>query len=411
MTSQPSSPQHANPQPPAPQPASALMSNYGNPELAFERGEGTWLYTPTGEAYLDFTSGVAVNCLGHCHPHLVAALQEQSTRIWHSSNLFRIPQTEKLARRLVDLTFADRAFFSNSGTEAVEAGFKIMRRYHYSRGERQRVRIIALSQSFHGRTLAPIAASANPLHSEGFLTGDPGFDQAPFGDIDALRATIRETTAGIILEPIQGEGGIRVTPADYLQQVRDLCDELGILLMYDEVQSGMGRSGYLFAHQHSGVVPDLLASAKGLGGGFPIGACLATERVAAPMTAGTHGSTFGGNPLATAVGNAVLDVLTSPGFLDSVQVNAARLRQGLEDIVTSYPEVLSGHSGMGMMIGMQCAVPNTDFAAALAKAHLLVVKAGGNTLRLLPPLNVTEQEVDQALEIIRTTCAGWSAAS
>jgi len=406
MTSQPTS--H---QPSSAQPASALMNNYGNPELAFDRGEGSWLYTPEGEAYLDFTSGIAVNCLGHCHPHLVAALQEQSTRIWHSSNLFHIPQTEKLARRLVDLTFADRVFFSNSGTEAVEAGFKIMRRYHYSRGDRQRVRIIALSQSFHGRTLAPIAASANPVHSEGFLTGDPGFDQVPFGDVDALRAAIKDTTAGVILEPIQGEGGIRVMPAEYLQQVRALCDELGILLMYDEVQSGMGRSGYLYAHQASGVTPDLLASAKGLGGGFPIGACLATERVAAPMVPGSHGSTFGGNPLATAVGNAVLDVLTSPGFLDSVQANAARLRQGLDDIVASYPGILSGHSGMGMMIGMQCVVPNTDFGAALTRAHLLVVKAGGNSLRLLPPLNVAPQEVDQALEIIRATCSRWPASS
>ena len=393
------------------QPASALMSNYGTPELAFARGEGSWLYTPEGEAYLDFTSGIAVNCLGHCHPHLVAALQEQSTRIWHSSNLFRIPQTEKLARRLVDLTFADRVFFSNSGTEAVEAGFKIMRRYHYSRGDRQRVRIIALSQSFHGRTLAPIAASANPVHSEGFLTGDPGFDQVPFGDVDALRAAIKDTTAGIVLEPIQGEGGIRVMPTEYLQQVRALCDEYGILLMYDEVQSGMGRSGHLYAHQASGVTPDLMASAKGLGGGFPIGACLATERVAAPMIAGTHGSTFGGNPLATAVGNAVLDVLTSPGFLDSVQANAARLRQGLDDIVASYPGILSGHSGMGMMIGMHCVVPNTDFAAALTRARLLVVKAGGNSLRLLPPLNVAPQEIDQALEIIRSACAGWPVSS
>lgn len=392
------------------QPTSALMSNYGNPELEFERGEGTYLYTSDGDVYLDFTSGIAVNCLGHCHPHLVAALQEQSTRIWHSSNLFRIPQTEKLARRLVELTFADRIFFSNSGTEAVEAGFKIMRRYHYSHGNRQRVRIIALSQSFHGRTLAPIAASANPLHSEGFLTGDPGFDQVPFGDIEALRAAIKDTTAGVILEPIQGEGGIRVASAEYLQQVRALCDQQGILLMYDEVQSGMGRSGYLYAHQASGVTPDLLASAKGLGGGFPIGACLVTERVAAPMVPGTHGSTFGGNPLATAVGNAVLDVMTAPGFFDSINHNSARLRSGLDDIIANYPGIISGHTGMGMMIGLQCVVANTEFAAALTKAHLLVVKAGGNSLRLLPPLNVSAQEVDEALSIIRSTCSNWQTA-
>ncbi|MES3006477.1 MAG: aspartate aminotransferase family protein [Pseudomonadota bacterium] len=386
---------------------SALMSNYGNPELEFDHGTGCYLVTASGERYLDFTMGIAVNCLGHCHPHLVAALQEQSQKIWHSSNLFRIPGTERLARRLVDLTFADRVFFSNSGTEAVEAGFKIMRRYHYSRGEAQRVRIIALSQSFHGRTLAPLAASANPLHIEGFLTGDPGFDQVPWGDIAALRAAITDTTAGVILEPIQGEGGIRVTPFDYLHQVRELCDELGILLMFDEVQSGVGRSGHLYAYQASGVAPDLLASAKGLGGGFPIGACLATERVSAPMVAGTHGSTFGGNPLATAVGNAVLDVIMAPGFLEEVIQRSAQLCDGLADIIADYPGILTQQTGMGLMIGMKCVVNNADFAAALKEAKLLVVKAGGNSLRLLPPLNVTAAEIEQALTTIRQTCALW----
>lgn len=391
----------------APTSHSALMSNYGNPELEFDHGKGCYLYTTGGEAYLDFTMGIAVNCLGHCHPHLVAALKAQAEKIWHSSNLFRIPQTERLAKRLVELTFADKVFFSNSGTEAVEAGFKIMRRYHYSRGDKQRVRIIALTQSFHGRTLAPIAASANPLHSEGFLTGDPGFDQVPFGDIEALRAAITDCTAGIILEPIQGEGGIRVTSFDYLKQIRALCDEKGILLMFDEVQSGVGRSGFLYAYQASGVIPDLLASAKGLGGGFPIGACLATQRVAEPMTAGTHGSTFGGNPLATAVGNAVLDVLTAPEFLPDMRERAAYLKTGLADIIAAYPTVLSEQTGMGFMIGLKCVVSNVDFSAELKNAHMLVVKAGANTLRLLPPLNVTRAEIDQALETIRITCANW----
>lgn len=388
---------------------SALMSNYGNPDLEFDHGKGCYLFTAAGERYLDFTMGIAVNCLGHCHPHLIAALQDQSQKIWHSSNLFRIPQAERLARRLVELTFADRVFFSNSGTEAVEAGFKIMRRYHYSRGEAQRVRIIALSQSFHGRTLAPLAASANPLHVEGFLTGDPGFDQAPWGDITALRAAITDTTAGVILEPIQGEGGIRVTPFDYLRQVRELCDEKGILLMFDEVQSGVGRSGHLYAYQASGVAPDLLASAKGLGGGFPIGACLASERVSAPMVAGTHGSTFGGNPLATAVGNAVLDVIMSPGFLDEMMQRSAQLCAGLAAIIADYPAIMSQQTGMGLMLGIKCVVNNADFAAALKEARLLVVKAGGNSLRLLPPLNVTAAEVDQALAIIRAACAHWPA--
>lgn len=384
--------------------SSALMSNYGNPELEFERGEGCYLYTPTGERYLDLTMGIAVNCLGHCHPHLVAALQEQSTRIWHSSNLFRIPQTERLAKRLVELTFADKVFFSNSGTEAVEAGFKIMRRYHYSRGDKDRVRIIALTQSFHGRTLAPIAASANPAHMEGFLAGDTGFDQVPFGDIHALRAAITDKTAGVILEPIQGEGGIRLTPFDYLLQVRELCDEMGILLMFDEVQSGVGRSGYLYAYQASGIAPDLLASAKGLGGGFPIGACLATEKVAAPMVAGTHGSTFGGNPLATAVANAVLDVITAEGFLRSAMENAAYLRAGLHGLITRFPAILSEVTGMGYMIGLKCATSNADLIRVLQQKRLLAVKAGGNSIRLLPPLNLSRDEIDEAVGILESAC-------
>ncbi len=390
---------------------SALMSNYGSPKLEFERGQGSYLYTPDGERYLDFTMGIAVNCLGHCHPHLVAALQEQSTKIWHSSNLFRIPQAEKLAQRLVDLTFADRVFFSNSGTEAVEAGFKMMRRYHYSRADKERVRIIALSQSFHGRTLAPIAASANPLHTEGFLTGDPGFDQVPFGDIHALRAAISEKTAGIILEPIQGEGGIRLTPFDYLLQVRELCDEMGILLMFDEVQSGVGRSGYLYAYQASGIAPDLLASAKGLGGGFPIGAVLASERVSAPMVAGTHGSTFGGNPLATAVGNAVLDILTAPGFLRTAMESAAYLRAGIAKLIVAYPKVLEEQTGMGYMIGLKCVCSNADLLNKLQEKRLLAVKAGNNSIRFLPALNISRDEIDEALVALNEACEALSVAT
>lgn len=390
---------------------SALMSNYGSPELEFERGQGSYLYTPQGDRYLDFTMGIAVNCLGHCHPHLVAALQEQSTKIWHSSNLFRIPQTEKLAQRLVDLTFADRVFFSNSGTEAVEAGFKMMRRYHYSRGDKNRVRIIALSQSFHGRTLAPIAASANPLHIEGFLTGDPGFDQVPFGDIHALRAAITDKTAGIILEPIQGEGGIRLTPFDYLLQVRELCDELGILLMFDEVQSGVGRSGFLYAYQASGIAPDLLASAKGLGGGFPIGAVLASERVSAPMVAGSHGSTFGGNPLATAVGNAVIDIITAPGFLRTAMESAAYLRAGIAQLIVDYPKVLVEQTGMGYMIGLKCECSNADLLSALKQRRLLAVKAGNNSIRFLPALNTSRGEIDEAIDAFKDACIALSVAN
>lgn len=388
---------------------SALMSNYGTPELEFDHGQGSYLFTTDNEAYLDFSSGIAVNCLGHCHPHLVKALQEQSHKIWHSSNLFRIPQTEKLAARLVNLTFADRVFFSNSGTEAVEAGFKMMRRYHYSRGDKQRVRIIALSQSFHGRTLAPIAASANPLHCEGFLTGDPGFDQVPFGDVEALRAAIGNETAGIILEPIQGEGGIRVVPFDYLRQIRELCDEKGILLMYDEVQSGVGRSGYLYAYQASGVVPDLLASAKGLGGGFPIGAVLASEKVAAPMVAGTHGSTFGGNPLATAVGNAVLDVVAEPSFLSQVSERSEQFRTALGALIAEFPNLIEKQTGMGLMLGVKCVISNLTLNSELTAAKLLTVKSGANSLRFLPPLNVSSEEIAQAITIIRSVCEKLSA--
>lgn len=387
--------------------SSALMANYGYPQLEFDHGSGTFLYTAAGESYLDFTSGIAVNCLGHCHPHLVACLKAQADKLWHSSNLFRITPTEKLAQRLVELTFADRVFFSNSGTEAVEAGFKMMRRYHYDRGDRDRVRIISLTQSFHGRTLAPIAACRNPVHIEGFLTGDAGFDQVSFGDLEALRSQITGQTAGVILEPIQGEGGIRVVPADYLQQVRKLCDENGILLMFDEVQSGVGRSGHLYAYQALGVTPDLLATAKGLGGGFPIGACLATENIARHMVAGTHGSTFGGNPLATAVGNAVLDIITAPGFLSESQKNANVFRAGLAEIIKEYPAVIQEQTGMGFMIGLKLLVNNAEFIAAMLAEKMLAVKAGSNSIRLLPPLNVKPAELQQALGILRKICQEW----
>jgi acetylornithine/N-succinyldiaminopimelate aminotransferase len=385
--------------------SSALMANYGHPELQFEHGKGVYLYTADQQRYLDFTAGIAVNCLGHCHPHLVQAIREQSERLWHTSNLFSNIPTERLAQRLVDLSFADRVFFANSGTEAVECGFKMMRRFHYHHGRKQRVRIISLTQSFHGRTLAPVAACLNPLHIEGFLVGDSGFDQVPFGDLDALKTAISEQTAGVILEPVQGEGGIRAVPADYLKAVRQLCDAHGILLMFDEVQSGMGRTGYLFAHEALGVTPDLLASAKGLGGGFPIGACLSTERVAEVMTAGTHGSTFGGNPLATAVGNAVVDIIATPEFLQQVQARSARLRAGLDVLIKKYPLLLAEHTGLGLMTGLRCVCSNADLIKAMHEQKLLAVKAGGNSVRLLPPLNITEAEVDEALELLDKACA------
>jgi acetylornithine/N-succinyldiaminopimelate aminotransferase len=383
---------------------SALMANYGHPELQFARGQGVYLYTADNQRYLDFTSGIAVNCLGHCHPHLVKALQTQAETLWHTSNLFSIIPTERLARRLVDLSFADRVFFANSGTEAVECGFKMMRRYHYHHGRKERVRIISLTQSFHGRTLAPVAACRNPVHTEGFLVGDGGFDQVPFGDLEALQAAITGQTAGIILEPVQGEGGIRAVPTDYLQAVRNLCDEHGILLMFDEVQSGMGRTGYLFAHEALGVQPDILASAKGLGGGFPIGACLSREHVAEVMTAGTHGSTFGGNPLATSVGNAVLDILTSPGFLDTVSERARQLRAGIDELMQRYPGLIGGHTGLGLMVGLKCLGSNADMINALQTQGVLAVKAGGNSIRLLPPLTISAEEVEEGLASLEKAC-------
>ncbi|ALO46440.1 aspartate aminotransferase family protein [Pseudohongiella spirulinae] len=388
---------------PAPTP-SALMANYGHPELQFARGQGVYLYTADNQRYLDFTSGIAVNCLGHCHPHLVKALQTQAETLWHTSNLFSIIPTERLAQRLVDLSFADRVFFANSGTEAVECGFKMMRRYHYHHGNKARTRIITLTQSFHGRTLAPVAACRNPLHTEGFLVGDSGFDQVPFGDLEALQAAITGQTAGVILEPVQGEGGIRAAPTEYLQAIRDLCYEHGILLMFDEVQSGMGRTGYLFAHEALGVQPDILASAKGLGGGFPIGACLSKEHVAEVMTAGTHGSTFGGNPLATAVGNAVLDVLTGPGFLDTVSERAGQLRAGIDELTQRYPGLIGGHTGLGLMVGLKCLGSNADMIKALQAQGMLAVKAGGNSIRLLPPLIISAQEVEEGLALLEKAC-------
>ena len=379
---------------------SALMDNYGSPTLEFETGRGSELFTADGTRYLDFAMGIAVNCLGHSNPKLIDALNQQAQTVWHTSNLYRIKQAEKLGQRLVDNTFADKVFFCNSGAEAVEAGYKVIRRYFFARGEIHKNRIISLRNSFHGRTLSAIASAFNPVHCDGFVVGDAGFDQVDFGDLAALKTTITENTAGIVLEPVQGEGGIRPVPKGYLASIRALCDEHDILLMFDEVQSGVGRTGSLFAYQQLGVTPDLLASAKGLGGGIPIGACLATAIVAAPMTAGSHGSTFGGNPLATAVGNAVLDELLSDGFMLNVQHAGFHLRSGLEDLVAQHPTLLSQVSGLGLMLGLRC---HTDAAALIARlqsAGLLVVKAGGNSLRFLPALNVKHSEIDEALAIL-----------
>ncbi|MBI4723669.1 MAG: aspartate aminotransferase family protein, partial [Rhodomicrobium sp.] len=318
---------------------SAVLGTYARANVEFERGEGAYLWTPAGDRYLDFAAGVAVNVLGHAHPHLVAALTAQAQKLWHTSNLYRVTGQERLAARLVDVTFADKVFFANSGAEAMEASIKMTRKYHSHHGRPERYRIITFEGAFHGRTLATIAAGNQPKHVAGFGPKVEGFDQVPFGDLAAVRDAIGEETAGILIEPVQGEGGIRAAGWPFLRALRDLADEHGILLLLDEVQTGMGRTGKLFAYQWSGIEPDIMAIAKGLGGGFPIGACLATEEAAAGMTAGSHGSTFGGNPLAMAAANAVLDVVLEPSFLPHVEQMGLLFKQRLAEITDRYPGI------------------------------------------------------------------------
>jgi acetylornithine/N-succinyldiaminopimelate aminotransferase len=382
---------------------SALMQNYGVRELKFERGEGSYLFTKDGERYLDFGMGIAVNCLGHCNPKLINALTDQANRLWHTSNLYNIEPGEQLANKLVASTFADRLFFCNSGTEAIECGFKAIRRYFHSKDKGHKNRIVSMSGAFHGRSLAAIASAANPVHCEGFLVGDTGFDQAKFGDFESLLSAVTENTAGIIIEPIQGEGGINVAGIEYLKAVRELCDSHNILLMFDEVQCGIARTGTLYAYQQLDVDPDILATAKGLGGGFPIGACLATEEIASTLIPGTHGSTFGGNPLATAVGNAVMDTLNNADFLMNVKELGRYLKAELSILVERYPQLLSEVKGIGLMLGLYCVIDAGQLITRLQEHKLLVVKAGGNSVRLLPALNVSKKEIDSAIVIISKT--------
>ncbi|WP_020085539.1 aspartate aminotransferase family protein [Hyphomicrobium zavarzinii] len=374
------------------------MSTYARQNIVFARGEGSWLETDAGERYLDFGSGVAVNALGHAHPRLVAALTEQAGQLWHTSNLYRVAGQEKLAGRLVEVTFADKVFFCNSGAEACEGAIKAARRYHYVAGNPERWRIITAQGAFHGRTLATLAAAGNPKYLEGFGPEAPGFDHVPFGDLEAVRQAIGPETAAVMIEPVQGEGGVHVGAADYLRGLRALCDEAGILLVFDEVQTGVGRSGKLFSYEWSGITPDIMAIAKGIGGGFPLGAVLATERAASGLTAGTHGSTFGGNPLATAVGSAVLDVVLEPGFLEGVQQKALRLRQSLARIQDQFPSLVTEVRGQGLLAGIKVNAAPPDVVAAALSEKLLVVGAGDNVVRLLPPLTVDEQEIGEGIE-------------
>ncbi|ODS00452.1 acetylornithine aminotransferase [Methyloceanibacter superfactus] len=383
---------------------SALLPTYARSGLSFARGEGAFLFTETGERYLDFSSGIAVTALGHAHPRLVEALTEQAKKVWHVSNLHHIADQERLGQRLCDATFADRVFFANSGAEAVEAAIKAARRYHFVNGAPERYRLITFQGAFHGRTLATIAAGGQGKHLEGFGPPVDGFDQVAGSDIEAVEAAIGDETAGVLLEPIMGEGGMREVPWRFLQDLRALCDEKGILLLLDEVQTGVGRTGRFYAHEWAGITPDIMSSAKGLGGGFPVGACLTTEAVGAAMTPGTHGSTFGGNPLAMAVGNAVLDVVLEPGFLEDVAQMGLRLKQRLAGLADEHDDILEEVRGQGLMVGLKCKTENSKLIAALRERGMLTVQAGDNVVRLLPPLIVGEAEIDLACATIDAAC-------
>lgn len=376
--------------------SSSILPTYARADVTFERGEGAWLIASDGRRYLDFGAGIAVNALGHAHPGLVAALNAQAAKLWHTSNLFQIPEGERLAKRLAEATFADLVFFTNSGAEANECAIKMARKYHAAKGHPERFRIITFEGAFHGRTLATIAAGGQQKYLDGFGPKVDGFDQVPFGDHEALKAAIGPETAAIMIEPVQGEGGIRPVPQACLKGLRALCDEQDLLLIYDEVQTGVGRTGHFFAYEATGVAPDIMAVAKGIGGGFPMGACLATKAAAAGMTAGTHGTTFGGNPLAMAVGNAVLDVVLAPGFLESIRQKALRLRQRLAELKDRHPDVIGEVRGEGLMLGLKLKVPNTDFTRLAREAGILVIPAGDNVVRLLPPLIIGDAEIGEA---------------
>jgi acetylornithine/N-succinyldiaminopimelate aminotransferase len=388
--------------------ASHLLPVFARVDLAFERGEGAWLVATNGDRYLDFTSGVAVNALGHAHPVLVKALQEQATKLWHMSNLFKSPDGERLAARLCEQSFADYVFFANSGAEAMECAIKLTRKHHAAKGHPERYRIITFEGAFHGRTLATLAATGSAKYLDGFGPPMDGFDQVPLGDLDAVKRAIGPHTAGILVEPVQGEGGVRTAPLSFYKALRQLCDEHGLLLIFDEVQTGMGRTGDLFAYRWVGVTPDVMSLAKALGGGFPIGACLATADAAAGMTPGSHGSTFGGNPLAIAAANAVLDVMLAPGFFDHARRMSLLLKQKLGAVIDRHKDVISEVRGEGLLIGIKAVVPSTDLVAALRDQKLLTVGAGDNVVRFLPPLIVSEAEVEEAVQRLDRACAALS---
>jgi acetylornithine/N-succinyldiaminopimelate aminotransferase len=384
--------------------ASHILPTYARIDLAFERGEGAWLIATNGDRYLDFASGIAVNALGHAHPRLVAALTEQADKLWHVSNLYRIPQAERLAERLCEVSFADTVFFTNSGAEAMECAIKMARKYQSTSGRPERFRLVTFEGAFHGRTMATIAAGGQKKHLEGFGPAVEGFDQVPFGDLEAVKRAIGPQTAGILIEPIQGEGGVRVASPAFLRALRQLCDEQGLLLIFDEVQTGIGRTGSFFAYERTGVTPDIMAIAKGIGGGFPLGACLGSAEAAKGMTVGTHGSTYGGNPLATALGNAVLDVTLAPRFLDHVRRIGLLFKQRLAELKDRHPAVIAEVRGEGLLIGLRTIVPNAKLVDALRAEKMLAPAAGDNVVRLLPPRIAGEAEISEAMARIDRAC-------
>ncbi len=382
----------------------ALLSNYAPADLSFEKGEGAYLIGNDGRRYLDFYAGIAVTSLGHSHPKVVEAIKDQAEKLLHVANLYTIPEQKILAQKLVDNTFADAVYFCNSGAEANECGLKMIRKYFSANGQPERFRVIGFNDSFHGRTLATIAAAGQDKLLEGFGPMVDGYDHVPAGDIEAVKAAITPETAGIIIEPIIGEGGIQVMDPDFLRAVRSLCDEEGLLLMFDEIQTGMGRTGKLFAYEHLDITPDIMSSAKALGNGFPVGACLAVEKVAKCMTVGSHGSTYGGNPLAMSVATAVVDVMTEDGFMDRVARIAGHLKQSLNGVVDRYPTVLEELRGVGLHLGLKCKVENGALIKALEKHGALTAKAGDNVVRLLPPLIIEEQQVNEFVEALEKAC-------
>ena len=384
----------------------AVMPTYARYDLTLERGQGVYVFDNTGKQYLDFGSGIAVNSLGHCHPHLVKTLKTQAEIFWHCSNLYNIPSQNLLAQRLVENSFADSVFFNNSGAEAVELSVKVARKYQSETGNAERYRVITIEGAFHGRSLAMLAAGRQVKHIQGFGPIVDGFDQVKFGDLTDMRQAIKPETAAIMVEPIQGEGGIRALDAAYIRGIRELADEFGLLLIVDEVQSGMGRTGKLFAYQNTGIKPDIMALAKGLGGGFPIGACLAKEKIAIQMGAGSHGSTFGGNPMATAVGNAVLDIILEKGFLKNVGELSAIFCRKLQNLIDQQPKFFTELRGAGLMLGLQCSenIENGTIVERLLHNGLLTVPAADNVIRLIPPLIIKKEHIEEASSILETTC-------